>query len=298
MSIPFVKPPLDFDKQYRKLRQHVSDTDYTLGDLLLHSSFYRIKSYLAPLQSKYPHALIPAHEVKELMAFDSELRMLIFRCIEPIEVYFRATISEYMLSASGGDSFWYLDERHFEHKAKHIETLKTIKDEFSRSRETFITDYKKSYILPSLSQYHKATDNMPPTWMVNEICSFGLFSKMFQNLQLQHRKNIAKAFLVDEQVLKSWILSLSFVRNVCAHHARLWNKVAGVSPKVPKQNPFPIPCNPKRVSIILQILIRLLTVIEGEHSAHIVQIQQAIVTAPPFIQRGMGFYALVGMEDF
>ena len=33
------------------------------------------------------------------------------------------------------------------------------------------------------------------------------------------------------QVLTSWLHTISSLKNICAHHARLWNRVFGVSPK-------------------------------------------------------------------
>ena len=36
-------------------------------------------------------------------------------------------------------------------------------------------------------------------------------------------------------VLKSWLHTLTYVRNLCAHHARLWDKVLQISPRLPER---------------------------------------------------------------
>ena len=45
---------------------------------------------------------------------------------------------------------------------------------------------------------------------------------------------------------KSWLHNLVYVRNICAHHARLWNRSLGIKPKIMKNislwhKPYTIP---------------------------------------------------------
>jgi abortive infection bacteriophage resistance protein len=48
----------------------------------------------------------------------------------------------------------------------------------------------------------------------------------------QDRVKIAKTFYVeDADVFCSWLHSLSYVRNICAHHARLWDIKLAIQPK-------------------------------------------------------------------
>lgn len=50
---------------------------------------------------------------------------------------------------------------------------------------------------------------------------------------------VAKAFGVSERVLQSWLWSLNEVRNVCAHHGRLWNREIGNKPMIPRRKHHP-----------------------------------------------------------
>ena len=87
-------------------------------------------------------------------------------------------------------------------------------------RQTFIKHYYDKYGEPAL----------PPSWMVFETLSFGTVSQAFKNLTRQNQKPIAKTFGLDGAVLGSWLHALSYVRNLAAHHQRLWNRVYTIKP--------------------------------------------------------------------
>ena len=52
-------------------------------------------------------------------------------------------------------------------------------------------------------------------------------------------KKIASYFGVTETVLISWLHMLVYVRNVSAHHARLWNKKLRIAAKMPQKTLYP-----------------------------------------------------------
>ena len=56
-----------------------------------------------------------------------------------------------------------------------------------------------------------------------EAITFGSLSRLYSGLRLHHRKAIATHFGYDEKILVSWFRSLNMLRNMCAHHNRLWN---------------------------------------------------------------------------
>lgn len=78
-------------------------------------------------------------------------------------------------------------------------------------RQTFIKHYYDKYGDPEL----------PPSWMVFEVLSFGTVSLAFKSLTRQNQKPVAKAFGLDGAVLASWLHALSYLRNLAAHHQRL-----------------------------------------------------------------------------
>ncbi len=47
------------------------------------------------------------------------------------------------------------------------------------------------------------------------------------------RKQIANDTAIPVKVFQSWLRSLNSLRNICAHHARVWNRTFGDKPKLP-----------------------------------------------------------------
>jgi abortive infection bacteriophage resistance protein len=71
--------------------------------------------------------------------------------------------------------------------------------------------------------------------MVLECLTMGNISKLFQSLEKEQRKKIAIHFGFDERLLMSWFHILTYVRNLCAHHSRLWDKKLIIKPKIAKK---------------------------------------------------------------
>ncbi len=68
--------------------------------------------------------------------------------------------------------------------------------------------------------------------------SLGLLSRWFTNLKpMTIRRNIAKIYGLDDRVLQSFLRHLSYIRNLCAHHSRLWNRRFTVIMKLPRTKP-------------------------------------------------------------
>jgi len=56
------------------------------------------------------------------------------------------------------------------------------------------------------------------------------------SLERTDSNNISKScFGIDEKILSSWIHTLVYIRNLCAHHSRIWNRTLAIKPKVPNK---------------------------------------------------------------
>jgi abortive infection bacteriophage resistance protein len=78
-----------------------------------------------------------------------------------------------------------------------------------------------------------------------EVTSMGLLSKFYENLKMcPEKKKIASHFgLPHPYILQSWMHGFSHVRNICAHHERLWNRTLSQIPKLPKKPIHPFLAN-------------------------------------------------------
>jgi abortive infection bacteriophage resistance protein len=234
-------------------------------------SYYRLSAYSLPFQAGNPdHHFRPGvsfDHILDLYVFDRELRLLVLDAIERIEVAIRAQLSNYMSLQYGGH--WYLDRGRFDRKYDHNALLDAIEQECRRSKETFVRHYRTKYTAPSL----------PPSWVVTEMLTYGQLSKVYDNLAaFKDQKAIARCFDTTAELLCSWMQSISYLRNVCAHHMRLWNRELGNAPKVPKHQTNWImrpvmladtTVDPnKRLYLALAVIESLLRVVNPESTWH------------------------------
>lgn len=91
-----------------------------------------------------------------------------------------------------------------------------------RSQEDFISHFKVNY------------DGFPrlPVWMATEVMSFGVLSKLFNALKNEDKREIAKIYHLHPKTLADWLHVLTYIRNICAHHSRLWNKKLAIRPNL------------------------------------------------------------------
>jgi len=227
--VRFAKPPTTYDQQIDQLLQRgmeIPDRDQA-RHYLAHLNYYRIGAYWLPFEADHgTHTFHPGtrfDQVLDLYVFDRELRLLVLDAIERFEVSLR-TQWAYQL-AHGYGSHAYLDASLFRDPRQYARMLDGLKEEIHRSHETFISHYLKIYTNPPL----------PPIWAVCEVMSLGQLSKWYG--MLKHRKvrnAIAKVYGLDETILSSFTHHLTIIRNLCAHHSRLWNRSFGFTMKLPR----------------------------------------------------------------
>lgn len=234
-------------------------------------SYYRLSAYSLPFQlGSNDHRFrlgTTFDDILNLYSFDRELRLLVMDAIERLEVALRTQITNHMSVTY--NPHWYLDKNLFKANYNHTELINHINTEINRNKEKFLEHYQRKYCNPSL----------PPSWMVTEILTIGRISKLYENLaKASDQKIIAQCFKIPSQPLFSWFQSISYVRNLCAHHSRLWNRELRVTPKIPQSNipwvKMPISLdNPsidpnKRVYFILVVIEYLLQSVNPESTWH------------------------------
>lgn len=154
--------------------------------------------------------------------FDRKLRLLVFNEIERIEIALRTQIIHHFCMEFGNN--WFENHSLFKKELYFDEFQKLVNKELKKTNEVFINHYKKKYTEPKL----------PPAWMTLELLSFGQLSLLYKNLKnVDAKKKVADHFGIHENILTSWLESLSFIRNICAHHGRLWNRKIPKSPIIP-----------------------------------------------------------------
>ncbi|NTI03475.1 Abi family protein [Agrobacterium rhizogenes] len=119
----------------------------------------------------------------------------------------------------------YLDPTLYNRADRYAQAFAKLIEDLDRSKDTFIVHYKSKYDDPA----------HPPIWMTAEVISLGQLSMWYSNLKNRpDRQAVAKTYGLDETILISLVHHLTYVRNICAHHGRLWNKQVTVKMIVPK----------------------------------------------------------------
>ncbi len=197
---------------------------------LSHISYYRLRAYTYPYQNnKVPdHPFwkpTPFEQVLNDYVLDRKLRVIIFDALEKVEIALRTQII-YQYSMKHG-SQWYENSDHFRKSHIFNSDLERLDKEIKRSQEEFIKHYKSKYTSPG----------RPPAWMALEVCTISTLSKMYDNLALSpEKKQIATHFgLAHPFLLESWMKTFSHIRNICAHHSRLWNRQIIIAPQIPNR---------------------------------------------------------------
>lgn len=208
--------------------------------------YYRLTAYWFPFFT-FDHAGNRTDEfaegttfdtVAELYVFDKRLRLLSLDALERIEVALRTDVA-LILGEKG--AFSYRNPESFDgkfskvpdkksKKIKHIEWLSRFEAVASRSKEEFVKHHWAKYKMSPL-----------PIWKAVELFDFGMLSVLFSGLRFEDRNAVAERYgLPNGEILASWLRTLNFVRNVSAHHSRLWNKNLSDYPQMPKAGEIPV----------------------------------------------------------
>ena len=230
MSIIYNKPALSVDQQIDLLESRglsVPNRDKA-HHYLQFINYYRLSGYSIyfeqVIDGKRNHQFKTGTTFDNILAlydFDRHLRILVMDAIERIEVAVRTQIC-LVLATTYDDSHWHLKRDLFKPEFKFYTLLSKCEIEQQRSKEPFARHYKKMYSSPGLL----------PAWMMTELLSMGTWSQMYENLANRHdRKKISDTFKLPPMEFESWLHSLTYIRNLCAHHSRLWNRQFTITPK-------------------------------------------------------------------
>jgi len=258
-----LKPWLSFSDQLQHLQARglqVEDVEVAL-DYLKRLGYYRLSGYWYPLRAIDRTAsqaqgkavrldtFIPGsrfEDVVRLYVFDKKLRLLALDALERIEMAVRVDVAHLL---GQRDPLAYQNPAclHGKFAKKLIEKGadkgKTVHQVWlSRYNALLQRARKEPFVAHHMQQYGAL-----PIWAAIEVWDFGLLSKLFSGMQYENQNEIARRYgALDGRAFAQWLRSLNFIRNVSAHHSRLWNinvlelssVPPGWSPKVKRERPF------------------------------------------------------------
>ncbi len=280
MKTTFSKSHLSYEDQIKLLKSRnliITNEQFALKKLQ-HLNYYRLSAYFYPFfeeKNRFANGT-KFEDILQVYYFDKELRNLLFYAIEKIEVYIRTQLS-YTLSKSDG-VFAYTKKELFHDEKYHQDILTIIEKETNRSKEIFVKEF-----------YSKYDEEYLPIWSMVEIISFNTLSKIYANLKESHRKEIIQDINIKPFVFQRWLHTLTYVRNICAHHSRLWNKILAIEPMQPKnQKAFDIISN-KKIFFVLSMIEFLFEQIDDEEFNFKDELKRVFKKYPKVKLENMGF---------
>jgi len=229
----YIKPPLSYEQQAQRLINRGLRAEKSLLIARLQSvNYYRLAGYLYSFRQPNSDLFFQdttLDVVWRRYTFDRHLRFLLLDAIERFEVALKTDITYNVTQHYG--PFGYLNASNLPliSREKFTELQNRIQHEVKRSREEFIHHFTLKY-----GDIHV----LPPLWMTVEVISFGTTLSLYRGFATIIKRDIAKRYGVHDHVFESWITALNAVRNICAHHGRLWNREFGYKPLIPKKTAF------------------------------------------------------------
>jgi abortive infection bacteriophage resistance protein len=243
-------------------------------------NYYRLSAYWHPFRLPDPTA--PAHkkptprlddvmpgttfdEVWDRYVFDQKLKLIVMEAIERIEVAIRTQLAYRHAHAWTPDAYVtnpaslprLLGKPH--DLPSHRDFCEKIKNARRKAKDqAFIKHFEAKYTgSPHL-----------PIWVATEIMSFGEVVMMFSGCRDEDQSPVSSYFGVTNPVLVSWLNTLQNVRNICAHHSRLWNRKLVKLPRLPARGTHvswyaPVSFGNDRIFVFLTVCAYMLNVISA-----------------------------------
>lgn len=259
----YTKPPLTFEQQLAHLqgRGLIVEDEQSALQKLSAISYYRLSGYWHPFRVRDASGTptnkffsgTTFEQVIALYEFDRQLRTLVMDAIERVEVAVRTQLTYHIGHTYG--AFGHAKASNFHLKFHHSTWLDKLESETQRSSDEFVRHFRQQYSgFPTI-----------PIWMLTEVMSFGSLSRCYSGLRndrkagYEDKKAVADYFNLHHKRLEDWLHTLTYVRNVCAHHSRLWNRELAIRPDKAKESEWLPPITPRndRIFYILLMLRHL-----------------------------------------
>ncbi len=231
----YPKRSLSFDDQADLLIQRglLGDRDQII-ERLKAVNYYRLSAYwytfrIAGAPNDRLRSGTHLDAVWQRYAFDRRLRLQVMDAIERVEIALRTQVISRFTLQHG--PFGYLDRANLPGLCvdDHRRLLDKIRAEAANSRENFVQHF--------FTKYTSETDL--PLWMACELMTFGSMYTLYRGMRTSIKKHVARVYGIHAPVLSSWLRALNQVRNLCAHHARLWNREFGSKLLIPEPRAAP-----------------------------------------------------------
>lgn len=247
----YSKPHLTLDQQLQLLADRgleIDDWELRKADLAT-IGYYRLAAYLYPFRSLKPPELRTTDwnfrfdefedgarftDAIALYDFDCNLRRLLFNGLEMLEVSLRSQIANF-----AGEVHTHIHLRRDLLDPRECD--KRPRGSNRDSYQLWSTKYREQLERASgedFVKHHRARyGEALPVWVVMEIIDFGSVTYLFNFLPVATKNAIARNYGVTQgTIFASWLRSFNYIRNLVAHHSRVWNRMMVTRPRIPVES--------------------------------------------------------------
>ncbi|MDR0993188.1 MAG: Abi family protein [Verrucomicrobiota bacterium] len=222
-------------------------------------------------------------DILSLCEWDTSLQQLLWKGLSWFEVALRSVLN-YEMSVEHKDPFWYANEQLF---------LKAdVVDEFKKyckaEKDAFLQNHNRGKEVFLRSYWQKYDGDLLPCWILAEILSFGKWSRLLGRLKKsQAIDRVAKHFQMPSYYLPTLTHSLSTLRNRCAHHNQLWNRILSAPPELPsKLRSIGMASN--RLGVVLCVLLEVMRADMEKRQAFIDELKILLKKCPQDFSQALG----------
>ncbi|MEG0897679.1 MAG: Abi family protein, partial [Ruthenibacterium sp.] len=199
-------------EQVSKLRTRglIIDNETFAETLLSNANYYRLTGYLHNFKDsesdKYCDG-ITIERLKRIYEFDRKLTRILMYALEDVEETFKTRLSYTITQQYPNDPLIYLKPNIYRDYAQYISFLAHFYETVDKNKDIpFVKHHKDNY------------GGNFPMWVAVELFTMGNLCAIYENLQANHQKKIAKTYNTGSQQMKSWIENLKDTRNHLAHY--------------------------------------------------------------------------------
>ena len=181
--------------------------------------YYKLKSFSLPLSrvdenKERIYNNITFQDILNRFYADKDLRISLLHCIEDIEVSIKTKFS-YILGESG--AYYYLKFSNWCNRNKYCKYYLEDKEKYFKQK--IYNRMQRSTSAELRDKKNLKNNKYPTIWLLVEILTFGDLVELLDLMSNKNLRKLADYYDCTPEQLKSWLKSLKFIRNNCAHNS-------------------------------------------------------------------------------
>ena len=188
---------------------------------LYRNNYYRVSGYSLTLRNHDVFSKsVTFQNIIDIYSFDYELRHILLKYLEIIEVQFKSIYAYEFTKVYGATG--YLNEQYFTNQDKYQKIM--VKAEEQKNKRLTHEAYLKHFI--------EELKQDLPLWAYVDLLTIADISILYSISTEAIQTSVSSNFNVPYKILSKFMHSMTIVRNLCAHGSRLYNRLFEQKPKL------------------------------------------------------------------